>query len=164
MKKKTFVTLMVNCTGVGITKDVGQIPQTMAKYYGYKSYLVNYNNDNYEEWRSKYAKDIEVKHLRKSGPNTEFKDEMRYIIGNARKIDVLNMYHMGIGHLVCLNIYKILNPKGVAYLKLDLSIDDCIQHDKLASWKKTIIRMLHYRIDIVTAESAEICNKCKLSS
>lgn len=160
MKKRVFVTIFPYTEGVGITKDIGQTPQVMASSYGYDSYLVTYNNgDDYENWRIKYAPNIRVKYLHKSGQNSEFKDELRFIIKHARQIDVLHMFHMGIQHLICLWIYKILNPKGVSYLRLDIDYPSLKGHSELEKWKKKVIHFLHKGTDIVSAESKVACRR-----
>ncbi|SEP94977.1 glycosyltransferase family 4 protein [Butyrivibrio sp. TB] len=159
MEKRLFVTMMVNCNALGITKDVGQIPYSMYKYHGYNSYLVTYNNDDYQKWIDEYTPGIKVKYLKKRSENSEFFDEVRFLFVNAKKIDVLNMYHMSVEHLICLCIYKILNPRGISYLKLDIDYQGLDGHSKLAKWKKKIIAFLHQGVDIISAESSIACEK-----
>lgn len=161
MKKRVFVTMFPICEGLGITKDVGQTPQVMANCYGYESYLVTYNNgDDYESWCDKYAPDIKkVIFLQKSGHNTELLDELRFIVKHAREIDVLHTFHIGIKHLICLWVYKILNPKGISYLRLDIDFQTLEYYSNIEPWKKKIIRFLHKGTDIVSAESSETCKQ-----
>lgn len=159
MEKRLFVTMMVNCNALGITKDVGQIPYAMYKYHGYNSFLVTYNNDDYQKWIDRYTPGIKVKYLKKRSENSEFFDEVRFLFVNAKKIDVLNMYHMSVEHLICLCIYKVLNPRGISYLKLDIDFPGLDGHSKLAKWKKKIIAFLHQGVDIISAESSIACEK-----
>lgn len=156
---KVFVTLFPNANKYTLTKDVGQIPTVMARYYGYKGCLVTYSNDNYEKERKKYTPELNIKFLHKSGNTTENIDQICFIIRNAKKIDVLNMYHMSVEHLLCLCLYKFINPKGVSYLKLDIDFPGLEAHSKLAKWKKKIITFLHKGVDIVSAESCIACEK-----
>ena len=157
VENPVFVTLHPKAYSVDVTKDVGQIPASMARYKRYRAYLYTYKNDDYEEQREKYAPDLNIRFLKKRGKDTEFLDEFLFIVKNARRICVLQMYHMTIGHLVCLNLYKFLNRKGIAYLKLDIDFVGLEEHSRLESWKKAIIRILHKRIDIVSAESNKTC-------
>lgn len=157
MKKQSFVTMMVNCNALGVTKDVGQIPYAMYKYHGYNSYLVTYNNDDYQKWIDEYTPGIKVKYLKKRSENSEFFDEVRFLFRNAKKIDVLNMYHMSVEHLLCLCLYKFLNPRGISYLKLDIDFPGLEGHSKLTEWKKKVIAFLHKGVDIVSAESGIAC-------
>ena len=156
---KVFVTLFPRANKSTLTKDVGQIPTVMARYRKYKGYLVTYNNDDYEKEREQYTPELNVKFLHKSGDKTENIDQFCYIIKNAEKIDVLNMYHMSIEHLLYLCLYKCLNPKGVSYLKLDIDFTGLEGHSKLTKWKKKIITFLHKGVDIISAESSIACEK-----
>ena len=84
--------MFVGCGGVGITKDVGQIPQALAKYHGYHSYFVTYKGCDFEPWTKKYAPNITIRYLRNIS-NNEFLSELFYIFKNAKQIDVLQIYH-----------------------------------------------------------------------
>ncbi len=152
-----FVTLFSKFRNVGVCKDVGMIPEVLMQSYGYLSTIACYDIGEKYPDRDKFFPKLKISFIPKG--RSQFLDELRYIKKNGYKIDVLNMYHMTFWHLLCLNFYKIINPNGIAYLKLDLDIPGCIQHEKMSSWKKCVIRLLHRKVDIVTAESRLICNK-----
>ncbi len=136
MKNKTFVTIMKWTVNVDLIKMTGQIPYNMYKKYGYDSTLVTYKNENEndltEEEKSfnlpleKYTyhetlvKGLKLEFIKREGKILGLdKAILKYIIKNAKKIDVLNLYHYSLQTMIYTIIYKILNKKGFAYITLD---------------------------------------------
>lgn len=131
-----FDTLFYLSENVHLKKDVGQIPFMFHKLLGYDSSLVTYCNTSNEV--SKYDNDPlvhypyikeEVKGLKlrflAQEPRGKFfeKAVVRYIFKNARKIDILHLFHFSIETIVYSLLYKLLNPKGILYVKLDIDVN-----------------------------------------
>lgn len=152
-----FVTLFPKSNTDAITKDTVQTPASMARFYGYDGRFVTYKNGDYEIQKKKYAPEVTIQYLKRLGKHTELLDELIYICRHAAEIDLLHMFHMNIGHLICLNIFKILNPRGITYLRLDIDYPALSSHNRLSKWKKAIIRFLHKGVDIISAESDITC-------
>lgn len=130
---KNFVTLFPGTRNVHLTKDVGMIPYIMFKYYGYKSKIVCYNNDEYN-YLTSLLNGLDMDFIKKVTGNNVI-DSAIYMIKNAKKIDILNLYHMRRESLILISIYKFLNRTGKVYLKLDLDIISKAYTDLI---KKTI--------------------------
>lgn len=116
MKKKTFVTLF-NCENVHLIKDVGLIPYGMNKYFSYESFIASYNNGEYSYLNSE-IEGVKIFYIKKITGNYAF-DSCIWLIKNANKIDVLNLYHQGYITFIRSVIYKIFNRKGKIFYKLD---------------------------------------------
>ena len=130
MKNKIhFVTLFPNCPNYGLVKDVGQIPYILGKY-----------NKNLET--ELVSREIDV-----NGPYIDKVQELKitkipywikndaiagiyYLLGHAKKIDWLNLYHCGKKSYYWVRLYKFLNPNGKVYLKLDLDFVSCDLYDR----------------------------------
>ena len=155
--KKKFVTLFPNLENIHLVKDVGLIPLTMCHDFEYDSKIVCFENDEYTYLKSE-AKGLNLNFL----PKCRFKyvSELKYIIHNAKSIDILNMYHLSIHHsLLIFYIYKILNHNGVSFLKLDLDFRGVEDIENYSFLKKLVIKRLLKKVDIVSAESTIICEK-----
>ena len=154
--KRTFVTLFPATYNVHLLKDVGCIPYTMYKEYGYDSTIVTFKNDNYP-YLNQYVKGLKMQFL--SGAN-ERTACLRYVLKNARNIDVLNMYHISIGKsLLCLCLYKILHRNGTSYLKLDLDLKTIKIIEGYSVIKKIVLRYMSTKVDIISAESTSVANR-----
>ncbi len=119
MKKKTFITLF-NSENVHLLKDVGLIPYGMYRYKNYDASIATYLNGEYPYVNDlvKGLKIIEVKRI-----TGKFDiDSLIFLMKNAKKIDVLNIYHIKGQSCLRALIYKIFNRKGKIYLKFDSAI------------------------------------------
>jgi glycosyltransferase involved in cell wall biosynthesis len=82
-------------------------------------------------------------------------DSWRYIAKNAKKIDVLNLYHWGRRTLLNGLLYKTLHPSGKLYVKLDMdfrAIDILKRNPRARFVLKAIVRISN----LVTVESTAI--------
>ena len=116
LKKKTFVTLF-NSENIHLLKDVGLIPYGMYKYKNYDASIATYFNGQYP-YADNLVKGLKITEVKKITGKFDL-DCLIYLAQNARKIDVLNIYHIkGQSGLKALT-YKIFNRKGKIYLKFD---------------------------------------------
>ncbi|MEJ5283721.1 MAG: glycosyltransferase family 4 protein [Brevinematales bacterium] len=136
MKNKTFVTIMKWTVNADLIKMTGQIPYNMYKKYGYESILVTYNNETEDEFTpeeksfnlpvEKYTyhenivKGLKLEFIKREGKIAGLdKAILKYIIKNAKKIDILNLYHYSLQTMIYTILYKFLNKKGITYITLD---------------------------------------------
>lgn len=149
MKKKIWMTLFPDLQQIHINKDVGLIPRIMAKHFNYESKIVCVNSK--EQMKTS---DIDVVYL-----NGNKKTEItKYIIKNAKNIDVINTYHLSILDTLCWVVpYKLFNKKGKAYLKMDLSMKYVEDYTK-NKFKLAIRKILCNLYDIMSAESTCVKN------
>lgn len=151
--KKVWVTIFPHLENVHLVKDVGQIPFIMGKYYDYDSYIATLESDLKYDNDDRYLK---VKKVKKKTGNDKL-DFFLYLIKQSKNIDVLNMYHMSLAEAVLWVLpYKILNPKGKVYLKMDLSmmyVEDYTKNKIMMFLRKNLLSL--YKL--VTAESNVVC-------
>lgn len=151
-----------------LVKDVGMIPYTLQKSFGYKSKVVTVPIDHYE-YKDLYTKGLELeffdvpedkKNYAAVYENRyEYKLIKDYLKKNARQIDVLNLYHWTIPHALLFKLYKRLNPKGVTYLKMDSYFTELPKKkfDFLRGrpLKEFVKKLLFKDIDIISCESQQ---------
>ena len=111
----TFCTLF-NIRNEHLTKDMGLIPYGMHKFYGYDSFMATYINGDYSNL--KYTPGLRLEEVLKIS-GSWVKDSCRWLIKNARRIDVLNLYSFSGSIFLYALIYKIFNYRGKIYLKFD---------------------------------------------
>lgn len=103
-------------------KDVGQMPYHLARELGWSSELVYWMEaaaeliepEDYSKWVRRVAVSISPSRARHT---LMF---LNYLRQNAKNIDVLLVYHLTSESLFNIFLYKALNPRGVAVLKLDM--------------------------------------------
>ena len=76
----------------------------MSAFYGYDSFMATYINGDYPNL--KYTPGLRLEEVPKVSGNW-VKDSCRWLIKNARKIDVLNIYHIVRTSFYYAMIYKI---------------------------------------------------------
>lgn len=111
-ERPTFVTIFLGANDIHINKDVGAIPKTFDKLYGYKSYLICRK-------KIKKTNNLEIICLSENKAISEIKTFL-FLIYNAKNIDCLNLYHWGRKTFFLGLTYKKLNPKGKLFVKCDL--------------------------------------------
>ncbi len=124
-KQKKIVTLFCyNLANVHLIKDVGMVPYTLKKIFNCSAELVSFETkgENYSYLESE-VKGLKLRFLKK-GLKIPFLDvyfsAIYYLLKNAKKIDVLNLFHFSYNTLLYGYLYKKLNHKGTLYIKLDM--------------------------------------------
>ncbi len=157
-QKKKYLCIFPKLMNFHLIKDVGLLPYTMGKSFNYDAAILTYNNDSYdylkEELNSEYLNLIFLNKKFK----TETRDVLCYLIKNSRKIDVLQSFHLHdtLGIFSYFLVYKLLNPKGKTYVKLDA--DDLITSILIS--KKGVFGFLQkitikHLIDCISVESSK---------
>lgn len=148
-----FVTLYPRGSAVELYKDVGQIPYTLGLREDVESKLICCYATP-EEVKQKGPKGLHYGQISMLFHNQTLTG-LVYILGNARKVDWFNFYHGGRHTYYWSKLYKLLNPEGKVYLKLDLSYLGC----KKYSGDKKELKIFEKSIgiaDIVSVESEKI--------
>ncbi|MBN1464036.1 MAG: glycosyltransferase [Paludibacteraceae bacterium] len=119
---KLFVTLYNRTANVDLIKSPGKIPYYISKLSktAIKSRLVTYAIDNYT-FHNDIKDHLEFHPIipRSSWDNKFLISLLWYIVKNASSIDILHLYHIRYGTLFKAVLYKLFNPKGILYIKLD---------------------------------------------
>lgn len=152
IEKGSFVTIFLAAQNVHCYKDVGMIPQTMSKDFGYKSYLVCRGEGQYDSFE-----DLNLIKLGGKHAMVEIK-LLNFICANARKIKVLNLYHWGWHTYLIGRIYKFLNRNGKLYVKCDLDNRGLNVIQKNADARKVFSKIAKIS-DLISCESTRITNK-----
>src|ERR1700743_3640868 len=170
-----FVTIVPHVENLELRKDTGQIPYQLYNLCGYDSTLVTYFftlegrrkngpvneppsdkqtiSENYPYLTSEVP-GLKLHFLKNKGRGKFYEKAIfDYLLGNAKKIDVLNLFHFNAENIFYSIIYKFLNPKGRLYLKLDIDIEyyksrkhffntaGPLANFKIFVWEKVIYRI-----------------------
>ncbi len=121
--KKTFVTIFTAAENFHLVKDVGQIPYFMYKTEGYEASLVCYRNNTEYPYLKNEVKGLKLTFIPNNGRLFYFDiGVVIFLFTSSRSIDVLNLFHFKKDNLFYLLVYKLLNKKGKAIIKLDIDL------------------------------------------
>lgn len=119
---RTFATLFTRLEAVAFTKDVGRIPYHISQIPGWKS-IFAYCELSATPPPPWFTSDVETVRL----GEVDLDDRRRqfllctdFLLDRSSEIDVLNLYTFRWETLLLATLYKTLNPKGVAFLKMDI--------------------------------------------
>ena len=168
-RRITFCTLF-NISNEHLTKDLGLIPYGMHKYEDCDSFMATYINGDYSNL--KYTSGLRIEEIDKRTGRFSL-DSCFWLKNNAKRIDVLNLYHTHKGTLRQALVYKFFNPHGKIYLKLDgwpleyikklLNYPVTITTNSLKLWwHNKIYRWLFRQCNFVSTEfasSAEVLSR-----
>lgn len=104
-------------------KDMFLVPKYLSDYLGAKGEIVYPKWDENSHFGDEYRgiKLIPIKSLSKFNSTLWSEKEMLWwLIKNARTIDVLCLFWLNPRNIFFANVYKILNRKGICYVKGDL--------------------------------------------
>jgi glycosyltransferase involved in cell wall biosynthesis len=137
-----FVTIVTHAENMELRKDPGQIPYQLFRLAGYQSTLVTYfypleQNlaspaypaagpetilDSYPFLLTEVP-GLKMKFLVRRGRGRFYERAVyEYLVNNAKEIDVLNLFHFNTENIFYGFLYKLKNPKGKIYLKLDIDL------------------------------------------
>lgn len=161
--KKTFVTIFPICENVHLTKDLGQIPFFLHKTYNYDSVIISYkNSEDYPNLNGE-VNGLKLNFIEDKGRIWFLeKSVLHYIKANARKIDVLNLYIFSKFTFVYGIVYKLINPNGFLFLKLDGYNETFEKGNKIKHstnfFKNAVFKYLEKRflkkVDLITIENS----------
>lgn len=156
-KKIRFTLLFDTLENVHLHKDVGQIPFQLQKHFGYDTEIICHKA------RGGYGYiDGELKGLKLRFITTS---PLLYLLLNAKKIDVLMLFHVKSASLYATILYKLLNPKGLVYVKYDLPDCELLyatwgNRNVITQLKRTILfRMFVRKLDLFSVECRRVYDK-----
>lgn len=157
-RKIRFLTLFPKCKNVHLVKDVGMIPFSLYSICGYDASLACYDTDL--EFIHSEVAGLKLKKI-DNKTNNIILDGCIFLWKNAKSIDVLQFYYGGSkSNIFWQFIYKIRNPKGITYLKLDEDICILERFDfNRKGIKGALFRRYLRRCDIISAEIKEAAEK-----
>ena len=107
-----------------LIKEIGILLWGMKEYHGYSSFNATYNNDDY--LNLKYIPGVRMEFIPKK-TGKFLPDSLLWLRKNAKKIDVLFIYHNIMSTFLRACVYKFFNPHGKIYLKLDVSQERIVE-------------------------------------
>src|SRR4030042_4124367 len=124
MGKKRFLTVFNALEAIHLHKDVGAIPYYLATVCGWRSSLAFFEKREgmaEELGGTAYAKTVSLVSLGASrGRFQNAAKIVKFIATRGKEYDVVNFYHDGVVTLIYALLYKLVQPDGVTYLKLDM--------------------------------------------
>ena len=144
-------TLFLPATNELLMKDVGLIPYFMMKEFGLDANIVSYDTDKFL-YLNKEVKGLKHIVVKNEG---RLISSVKYILKNAKQIDVLNLYHWGRITLICSKLYKFINKNGKVYVKLDMDLNG-LKVIKESEKDRLVLRKIINIADLVTVESKRI--------
>lgn len=151
----TFVTMFPEAQNVHLIKDVGMIPYIMHEKYGFDSKIVCYNNGEYPYIKNEVY-GLKIDFIKKCTGKSVI-DGALYLLENAKKIDILHLFHFSKRTSVWIYVYKLLNPNGKVYLKLDANSKIMVSTNpnqrNLNGYMK---RLIISKCDLISVETIKI--------
>lgn len=149
-------TLFLPAQNENLMKDVGLIPYFIMKEFNVNANIVSFDTDEftYLDKEVKGLNHIIVKN------NGKLASSIKYLLKNAKKIDILNLYHWGRVTLTCCRLYKFINQNGKVYVKLDMDLNG-IKVIKESKKDRRVLGKIMNSADLVTVESKRIYNDLK---
>lgn len=184
--KKNFLHIRDEFEYTWLGKDNGMIPIYMSEVCGYNSYILT--NDIKHElpdvFRSVHI--VKVKRLFKKIGNFAYFIKLlrrlnifKYLIKNAKEIDVLMLFHISRCSYWYAFVYKLLNKTGKVYIKADFNLevyqkeirrlnsrsrnfkDFFKKRNEIAEYKKR--KKLVTMVDLISYETEDSYNEMKYS-
>ena len=161
-KQIHFLTIKPVSDFIGILKEPGIIPLYLSRM-GYTSHFASFIDEkiiNEKDELKTFRDSVHVISLKDDRSNPKklpiaSKSILRYIWKEGYKADVLNLYFLKHSILYAI-LYKLLNPHGFLYVKLDLDYTHSFRLEK--QWYEPIRRWLfslylRHIPDLVSAET-----------
>jgi len=164
MDKQNFYTIFLSPDVFHVSKDPGMIPSILARDFGYRSFYVSYLSQTHNKQLIDSRRELNFIEIPQKNRATYqvFKKMMTprviwFIVKNARKIDVLNLYFLKYS-IFYASLYKLLNRRGIIYIKLDFDVNtnmiiDTQRFVKLRSF--VFGKYLKHVATLVSAESTD---------
>lgn len=122
--KKRFITIFPGLEAVLLSKDVGAIPYFLSKVCGWSSTIAYLEKKG--GWRSykggEYEKEVRLVSIGRFGHKVLNAMKIAWFLAfRTREYDVVNFYQDSILYMASVLPYRIINPSGRVYFKLDMS-------------------------------------------
>lgn len=157
MKKKKIVSLFHFDSNIA-GKDMFLVPMYLGRKLGYDIEFVYPTASFNKEYKNEY-RGVKLTSIRSRSQYYctlwSEKEMFWWLIKNARNIDVLSLFWLNARNMIFAKSYKILNPKGVCYIKSDFNEVDILSLPTSITkgFKYKIKEWLYQSIDIVSVET-----------
>lgn len=145
-----YCVLYPNTSNVNLVKEMGMIPYKLHKLYGYNAWIACYKQGEYP-YLNKEVKGLKLEFIEKK-KNNYMLDGLAYLWENAKRIDILQIFHITMYSIAYAFLYKKLNPKGKIYLKLDCSQKLVGRLENSNYIEKLLVKKYLSKVDLVSLE------------
>lgn len=159
---KRWVTLFEKTENFHLIKDVGQIPYLMQRYFGYESSIVTYRNNRAYPYLENEVKGLKLGFIPKIKLGRFSLSALIYLFLNAKKIDVLHLFHHREKTYLNFLVYKWRNPQGIAFLKSDMGLNSIREFDGFVPKKRPKYTLRQWlfekvlpKLDVISIETEE---------
>jgi glycosyltransferase involved in cell wall biosynthesis len=161
MAHPKFYTIFPTDSTIHLSKDPGMIPYVLHWEYGYDSTYVSFIPNDVCDFNTCNYKGVSLVHVENKKPNENYKlakgNIINYIVKNAKKIDILNLYFLKHSIIYAL-VFKLFNPKGIIYIKLDTNAEIMrrIELQKINNFRTFFFRLyLKYIPTLISVETLD---------
>lgn len=154
IKKMSFVTLSPECRNIELVKDVGQIPYVLGAEHDDIDTSIVAACIKPKGANLNCVPNLDLVYVPMLFGSTELTGIL-FLLRHARKIDWLSLHHAGRRSYYWTKLYKLLNPKGKVYLKLDMDFRSCDLYDT-DDWERNIFKKNMEIMDLVTVETQAV--------
>ncbi len=168
MKEKNFTLIVNHFEREHFSKDVVLVPLYIQRVYGGRFTIVYPQNETNKDLPES-VRGIKLHPITYSGDenlNVYYRKVASYLIRNARKIDMLMTFHILMRSGKFALLYKLLNPKGKSYVKLDIPtyiidrMSNFFGDNRLKERIKRIAYKAYFkRVDLFSCESSDAYNR-----
>ena len=118
-----FVTIFPEARNVHLRKGLGKIPFVLYRDHGYDTRLVCFENESVYPSLDIDVPGLKLEFFKYKNPGHPLLATILYLLTNAQSINVLNLYGQSRYSFFVGLLYKLLNPGGILFLKLDMNIE-----------------------------------------
>lgn len=164
---KRLLTLFPRFTETHISKDVGAIPLFLVKTGDWQAAIAYFGGESIQAalQADDRCRGITFIPLGPSGSRlANFLRIFVLLLRRGRTVDVLNYYHDSVKNLVYAALYKLVNPRGRVYCKLDMSY---LELERLTAQRQRLLPSLGRRVKFMLSKlvvdwySAETVTTCE---
>ncbi len=157
-KEKLHIVSLFHLNANIAGKDMFLVPMYLGRHLGASVELVYPKADFNKEFSGEYrgVKLTPIRSGSKYYSTLWSEKEMGWwLIKNARRIDVLYLFWLNPRNALFARIYKLLNPKGVCYIKGDINTVAAPS----SGWKQAVWEFLYRAVDVLSVETQDIYGK-----
>jgi L-malate glycosyltransferase len=154
-KKMVFRIFYPDLKNVDLVKESGMIANYLSLNFNYDAGLITLPNEDFSNL-ALLNKEVRL-HIINGFFKNQFFNSILYLVKNSSKIDIIQFIHLSKQSVFFSIIYKLLNPKGFIYIKLDTS-ERLLKHVLMDKSIKGLFRkfVINNVIDLVSTELTKI--------
>lgn len=181
-KKLKFLTYFPHLRNIHLIKSVGMIPYVLKRDFNCNSYILTFENGEYP-YLSSEVKGLKLIFLQRKffmkirfflakinipkkfinfiEPFCHILDNFVLITRILKNVNILELFHLKIKHVLIGLIFRIVNPQGVLYIKLDMDRKKIKDEEKKPRFLRWQLLNQFMRTNILSCEETSLTNYVK---